>query len=118
MIAGGSNIQKVDRELSDYEVYEAQIQSCKNAIDGMLAVIKKNSFEAGYEPSKGRLFGNLMSKYFEWDGYDIAEELLIESKKIIKQSDQELLDLINLYQEKVESLKKLINNSLFSKNNL
>ena len=51
-------------------------------------------------------------------GYNIAEELLIESKKIIKQSDQELLDLINLYQEKVESLKKLINNSLFSKNNL
>ena len=51
-------------------------------------------------------------------GYNIAEELLIESKKIIKQSDQELLDLINLYQEKVKSLKKLINNSLFSKNNL
>ena len=73
IIAGGSNIQKVDRELSDYEVYEAEIQSFKNAIDGMLAVIKKNSFEAGYEPSKGRLFGNLMSKYFEWDGYDIAE---------------------------------------------
>ena len=51
-------------------------------------------------------------------GYNIAEELLIESKKIVKQSDQELLDLINLYQEKVESLKKLINNSLLSKNNL
>tara|TARA_R100000329_G_C7589241_1_gene208981 strand:+ start:133 stop:573 length:441 start_codon:yes stop_codon:yes gene_type:complete len=51
-------------------------------------------------------------------GYNIADELLIESKKIIKQSDQDLLDLINLYQERVESLKKLINNSLFSKNNL
>tara|TARA_R100000231_G_scaffold60251_3_gene49263 strand:+ start:257 stop:697 length:441 start_codon:yes stop_codon:yes gene_type:complete len=57
---------------------------------------------------------NLNKEY----GYDIAEELLIESKKIIKQSDQDLLELINLYQEKVESLKKLINNSLFSKNNL
>ena len=39
-------------------------------------------------------------------GYNIAEELLIESKKIIKQSDQDLLDLINSYQEKVEILKK------------
>ena len=39
-------------------------------------------------------------------GYNIAEELLIESKKIIKQSDQDLLDLINSYQEKVETLKK------------
>ena len=73
MIAGGSNIQKADRELSDHEVYEAEIQAFKNAIDGMLAVVKKNSFEAGYEPSKARLFGTLMSKYFEWDGYDIAE---------------------------------------------
>ncbi len=39
-------------------------------------------------------------------GYNIADELLIESKKIIKQSDQDLLDLINSYQEKVETLKK------------
>ena len=61
------------------------------------------------------IFGVKLNKEY---GYDIAEELLIESKKIIKQSDQDLLDLINLYQEKVESLKKLINNSLLSKNNL
>ena len=39
-------------------------------------------------------------------GYNIADELLIESKKIIKQSDQDLLDLINSYQEKVETIKK------------
>jgi len=37
-------------------------------------------------------------------GYNIAEELLIESKKIIKQSDQDLLDLIDDYKQKVESL--------------
>ena len=61
------------------------------------------------------IFGIKLNKEY---GYDISEELLIESKKIIKQSDQDLLDLINLYQEKVESLKKLINNSLLSKNNL
>ena len=61
------------------------------------------------------IFGIKLNKEY---GYDISEELLIESKKIIKQSDQALLDLINLYQEKVESLKKLINNSLLSKNNL
>ena len=39
-------------------------------------------------------------------GYNIADELLIESKKIIKQTDQDLLDLINSYQEKVETIKK------------
>ena len=43
---------------------------------------------------------NLNKEY----GYNIAEELLIESKKIIKQSDQDLLDLIDDYKQKVESL--------------
>lgn len=43
---------------------------------------------------------NLNKEY----GYNIAEELLIESKKIIKQSDQDLLDLINIYKEKVDTL--------------
>lgn len=49
------------------------------------------------------IFGVKLNQEF---GYNIADELLIESKKIIKQSDQDLLDLINLYQEKVETLKK------------
>lgn len=43
---------------------------------------------------------NLNKEY----GYNIAEELLIESKKIIKQSDQDLLDLISHYKEKVDTL--------------
>ena len=43
---------------------------------------------------------NLNKEY----GYNIAEELLIESKKIIKQSDQDLLDLIDEYKEKVSLL--------------
>lgn len=43
---------------------------------------------------------NLNKEY----GYNIAEELLIESKKIIKQSDQDLLDLIDKYKEKVSLL--------------
>jgi len=43
---------------------------------------------------------NLNKEY----GYNIAEELLIESKKIIKQSDQDLLDLIEQYKEKVSLL--------------
>ena len=42
------------------------------------------------------IFGVKLNQEF---GYNIADELLIESKKIIKQSDQDLLDLINLYQE-------------------
>ena len=49
------------------------------------------------------IFGVKLNKEY---GYDIADELLRESKKIIKQSDQDLLDLINSYQEKVETLKK------------
>tara|TARA_R110002110_G_scaffold295754_1_gene509785 strand:+ start:493 stop:888 length:396 start_codon:yes stop_codon:yes gene_type:complete len=43
---------------------------------------------------------NLNKEY----GYNIAEELLIESKKIIKQSDQDLVDLIDEYKEKVSLL--------------
>jgi len=49
------------------------------------------------------IFGANLNKEF---GFNKAEELLIESKKIIKQSDQDLIDLINSYQEKVETLKK------------
>ena len=47
------------------------------------------------------IFGANLNKEF---GYNIAEELLIESKKIIKQSDQDLLDLIEHYKEKVSLL--------------
>tara|TARA_R100000908_G_scaffold21485_1_gene8457 strand:- start:1028 stop:1426 length:399 start_codon:yes stop_codon:yes gene_type:complete len=43
---------------------------------------------------------NLNKEY----GYNIAEELLIESKKIIKQTDQDLVDLINEYKQKVTNL--------------
>lgn len=39
-------------------------------------------------------------------GYDIANELLIESKKIIKQTDHDLIDLIDLYTQKIQDLKK------------
>tara|TARA_R100000750_G_scaffold8150_2_gene5714 strand:+ start:6020 stop:6196 length:177 start_codon:yes stop_codon:yes gene_type:complete len=49
------------------------------------------------------IFGCNLNKEY---GYNKAEELLTESKKIIKQSDEDLLDLINSYQEKVETLKK------------
>ena len=45
---------------------------------------------------------NLNKEY----GYDIANELLIESKKIIKQTDHDLIDLIDLYTEKIQDLKK------------
>lgn len=47
------------------------------------------------------IFGANLNKEF---GFNKAEELLIESKKIIKQSDQDLLDLIDDYKQKVESL--------------
>ena len=47
------------------------------------------------------IFGANLNKEF---GFNKAEELLIESKKIIKQSDQDLLDLINIYKEKVSLL--------------
>lgn len=47
------------------------------------------------------IFGANLNKEF---GFNKAEELLIESKKIIKQSDQDLLDLIDEYKEKVSLL--------------
>ena len=47
------------------------------------------------------IFGANLNKEY---GFNKAEELLIESKKIIKQSDQDLLDLINIYKQKVETL--------------
>ena len=47
------------------------------------------------------IFGANLNKEF---GFNKAEELLIECKKIIKQSDQDLLDLIDDYKQKVESL--------------
>lgn len=37
-------------------------------------------------------------------GYNIAEELLIESKKTIKQSDEDLKNLIKLYEDKIKTL--------------
>ena len=44
---------------------------------------------------------NLNKEY----GYNIAEELLIESKKTIKQSDQDLIDLINKYKSLVDNME-------------
>ena len=35
-------------------------------------------------------------------GYNIADELLIQSKKIIKQSDEDLKELIKLYENKIK----------------
>jgi hypothetical protein len=43
----------------------------------------------------------LFSKYL---GADLSEELLIKSRKIQKFSDSELLDMIELYNEKVNNL--------------
>tara|TARA_R100000988_G_scaffold99614_1_gene69071 strand:+ start:907 stop:1302 length:396 start_codon:yes stop_codon:yes gene_type:complete len=47
------------------------------------------------------IFGANLNKEF---GFNKAEELLIESKKIVKQSDEDLLDLIDVYKEKVSLL--------------
>ena len=44
---------------------------------------------------------NLNKEY----GYNIAEELLIESKKTIKQSDQDLIDLTNKYKSLVDNME-------------
>ena len=47
------------------------------------------------------IFGANLNKEY---GYNKADELLIESKKIIKQTDQDLVDLINEYKQKVTNL--------------
>jgi len=48
------------------------------------------------------IFGMNLNKEF---GYDIAGELLIESKKIIKQSDSDLIELIEYYNKLLTNLK-------------
>ncbi len=45
------------------------------------------------------IFGCNLNKEY---GYNKAEELLIESKKIIKQSDEDLKNLIKLYEDKIK----------------
>ena len=47
------------------------------------------------------IFGANLNKEY---GYNKADELLIESKKIIRQTDQDLVDLINEYKQKVNNL--------------
>ncbi|MHC4316373.1 MAG: recombination protein NinG [Planctomycetota bacterium] len=47
------------------------------------------------------IFGANLNKEY---GYNKADELLIESKKIIRQTDQDLVDLINEYKQKVTNL--------------
>lgn len=49
------------------------------------------------------IFGTNLNKEY---GYDKVEELMLEGKKIIKQTDQDLKDLINKYQILVEQRKK------------
>ena len=47
------------------------------------------------------IFGANLNKEY---GYNKADELLIESKKIIRQTDQDLVDLINEYKQKITNL--------------
>ena len=52
---------------------------------------------------EGYIFGTNLNKEY---GYDKVEELMQEGKQIIKQTDQDLIDLINKYQILVEKRKK------------
>ncbi len=48
-------------------------------------------------------------KYSLWLGQEKAEELYMLSKKTLKLMEYDLLDLINIYEEKVKVLKKGLN---------
>ena len=84
MLVGGSNVKSIAngdswaesvvvKELTDSERWELRDKAIKNRVKDILSEIKKVSFMDGYNPSDAEAFGTMMSKYFEYDGYEIAE---------------------------------------------
>ena len=84
MLVGGSNVKsiangdtwaesEVKPELTYSEKLDADIKALKNNVKGILNTIKKVSFSHDYDASDAEAFGTMMSKYFEYDGYEIAE---------------------------------------------
>ena len=84
MLIAGSNVKsiangdswaesEVKPEPSYSEKLELDDKAMKNKVNAILAKIKKVSFVDGYDASDEEAFGMMMSKYFEYDGYEIAE---------------------------------------------
>lgn len=84
MLVGGSNVKsiangdswaesEVKPEFTDSELWELRDKAMKNKVKAILSEIKKVSFMDDYDASDAEAFGTMMSKYFEYDGYEIAE---------------------------------------------
>ena len=84
MLVGGSNVKsiangdtwaesEVVKELTDSERWELREKAMKNRVKAILSEIKKVSFMDDYDASDAEAFGTMMSIYFEYDGYEIAE---------------------------------------------
>ena len=83
MLVGGSNVKSIAngdswaesvvvKELTDSERWELRDKAIKNRVKDILSEIKKVSFMDDYDASDAEAFGTMMSKYFEYDGYEIA----------------------------------------------
>ena len=69
-------------------------------LDGMKEIVKFTCYSCNcHFYMENPIFGVKLNQEY---GYNIAEELLIESKKIIKQSDEDLKELIKLYEDKIK----------------
>ena len=84
MLVGGSNVKsiangdtwaesEVKPGLTYSEKVELREKAMKNKVKAILSEIKKVSFMDDYDASDAEAFGTMMSKYFEYDGYEIAE---------------------------------------------
>ena len=68
MLVGGSNVKSI----ANGDTW-AESEVVKELTDSELSEIKKVSFMDDYDASDAEAFGTMMSKYFEYDGYEIAE---------------------------------------------
>jgi hypothetical protein len=82
MLIGGSNVKSIANgdPLAECEIKPVvkkarrmNEEAIKKIINVVLASIKEHSFVDGYDVSDEEAFGLMMSKYFEYGGYEIAE---------------------------------------------
>ena len=84
MLVAGSNVKSIaagntwaEAEVKPALTYSEQVgnerEAMNNKVKAILSEIKKVSFVDDYDASDEEAFGLMMSKYFGWDGYAIAE---------------------------------------------
>lgn len=82
LLVGGSNVKSIANgntwAESEYKPPVKKARDIKDEkiikiINVVLTAIKEHSFVDGYDASDEEAFGLMMSKYFEYGGYEIAE---------------------------------------------